>query len=297
MKPVRLAGLTLPNPVLAASGTFGFGEEYAPWTALSRLGGIVTKSVTWDPLEGNPPPRVVETPAGLLNSIGWQNPGLAVFLREKLPRLAAYGVPIIVNVAGFSLEDYVRVAARLDDAPGVAALELNISCPNVDEGGMAFGTDPRQAGLVTAAVRRVTRLTLVVKLSPNVTDIAVMARAVAEAGADAVSLINTLVGMAMDWRTGRPIFQRVVAGLSGPAVKPVALYQVWQVARAVTLPVIGMGGITTARDALEFFAAGAAAVAVGTANFRRPDACLRVIEGLERYDAEGPQALEGEEEP
>ncbi|BCV22690.1 dihydroorotate dehydrogenase [Moorella sp. Hama-1] len=280
---VEIAGLRLANPVLPASGTFGFGEEFTPFIDLNRLGAIVVKTITLHPTPGNPPPRLMETPCGLLNSIGLQNPGLEVFLREKLPRLRQFAPPLIVNIAGRTVAEYGELAARLSAAAGIAALEVNISCPNVKEGGIVFGTEPAMAARVTAAVRKETSLPVIVKLTPNVTDITAIARAVVDAGADALSLINTLQGMAIDIDTRRPALANMVGGLSGPAVKPVALYAVWRVARAVQVPLIGMGGITTARDAIEFFLAGASAVAVGTASLVNPRALIEVIEGLESY--------------
>jgi len=280
---VELAGLKLQNPVMPASGTFGFGEEYASYVDLNALGALVTKSITLEPRLGNPPPRVVETPAGLLNSIGLQNPGLEAFIREKMPFLRRFRPPIIVNIAGSTVEEYVELAKRLSEVPGVAALEVNISCPNVKEGGMAFGSEPEQAAKVIQAVRRVTTLPIIAKLTPNVTDIVAVAQAVERAGADALSLINTLVGMAVDWEKRRPVLGNIVGGLSGPAIKPIALYAVWRVARSVKIPVIGMGGIMTATDALEFLLVGARAVAVGTANLVSPQAMLEIIEGLREY--------------
>lgn len=280
---VELAGLKLQNPVMPASGTFGFGEEYSRYVDLNALGALVTKSITLEPRLGNSPPRVVETPAGLLNSIGLQNPGLEVFIREKMPFLRRFKPPIIVNIAGSTVEEYVELARRLEKVPGVAALEVNISCPNVKEGGMAFGSDPRQAARVIKAVRQATSLPIIAKLTPNVTDIVAVARAVEEAGADALSLINTLTGMAVNWEKRRPVLGNIVGGLSGPAIKPVALYAVWRVARAVKVPIIGMGGIMTATDALEFLLVGARAVAVGTANLVSPRAILEIIEGLREY--------------
>ncbi|MBE3580810.1 MAG: dihydroorotate dehydrogenase [Thermoanaerobacteraceae bacterium] len=280
---VELAGLRLQNPVMPASGTFGFGEEYAPYLDLNSLGAIVTKSVTLEPTPGNPPPRVAETPAGILNSIGLQNPGLEVFIRDKMPFLRRLRPPVIVNIAGKTLEEYVELARRLDGVEGVAALEVNISCPNVKEGGLAFGSNPDQAARVIRAVRRVTSRPLIAKLTPNVTDVVAIAQGVEAAGADALSLINTLQGMAVDWQRRRPVLGSIAGGLSGPAVKPVALYAVWRVARAVKIPVIGMGGITTATDALEFLLAGARAVAVGTANLVNPRAMAEIIAGLEDY--------------
>ncbi|OIQ54850.1 dihydroorotate dehydrogenase [Neomoorella thermoacetica] len=280
---VQLGDLTLPNPVMPASGTFGFGEEYAPFLDLNRLGALVVKTITLEPTPGNPPPRLMETPSGLLNSIGLQNPGLEVFLREKLPYLRRFTPPLIVNIAGRTVEEYGELAARLSAAEGIAALEVNISCPNVREGGIVFGTVPEMAARVTATVKGQTHLPVIVKLTPNVTDITVLARAVEDAGADALSLINTLQGMAIDLETRRPALANIVGGLSGPAIKPVALCAVWRVARAVKIPVIGMGGIVTARDALEFLLAGARAVAVGTAGLVNPRAIIEVIDGIKAY--------------
>lgn len=280
---VEVAGIKLKNPVMPASGSFGFGEEYARFFDLNLLGAVVVKSVTLKPVAGNPPPRIVETASGMLNSIGWQNPGLELFLREKLPFLRRYTVPVIVNLAGYTVEEYAELAARLEEAGGIDGLELNISCPNVREGGLAFGSCPRQAAAVTAAVRKSSSLPLIVKLSPNVARIEEMARAVVEAGAEAISLINTLTGMAVDLDHWRPVLGNVAGGLSGPAVKPVALYQVWRVAQTVPVPVIGMGGISSARDALEFILAGADAVAVGAANFKDPLLMPKIIKGLEEY--------------
>ncbi len=279
---VEIAGLKLKNPVLTASGTFGFGKEYSPFLDLNRLGAVVVKGLTLNPREGNPPPRIIETPAGLLNSIGLQNPGVDYFLEYILPELAAYDTNFIVNISGNTPEEYGLLAAKLS-VPGVAALEVNISCPNVKAGGMAFGTDPEMAAEVVANVKANTRLPVIAKLSPNVTDIAAVASAVEKAGADAVSLINTLLGMAIDIKKRKPALANIMGGLSGPAVKPVALRMVWQTAEAVRVPVIGMGGIVTAEDALEFIFAGARAVAIGTGNFIDPRATISVIEGLEKY--------------
>lgn len=268
---------------MPAAGTFGYGEEYADYFDLSCLGAVVVKSVSLKPIAGNPPPRIVETPAGMLNAIGWQNPGLDVFLREKLPFLRRFTVPVIVNLAGASVAEYAELAGRLDQVPGISALELNISCPNVHAGGAAFGSSPKRAAEVTRAVRCCSSLPLIVKLSPNVTDIAAVAVAVEQAGADAISLVNTLTGLAIDLDRRRPVLGNVTGGLSGPAVKPVALYQVWRTFRAVKVPLIGMGGITGWQDALEFILAGATAVAVGTANFRNPLAMPQIIDGLTAY--------------
>ncbi|NPV27701.1 MAG: dihydroorotate dehydrogenase [Firmicutes bacterium] len=280
---VNIGGIKMANPVTTASGTFGFGPEYAPFIDLRRLGAIVVKGTTLEPRLGNPPPRIVETPAGILNSVGLQNPGVDAFIAQSLPYLRGIGVPVIVNIAGNTVEDYVEVARRLDRAEGVAGLEVNISCPNVKMGGLAFGTDPKMAAEVIGGVRAATRLPIIAKLSPNVTDIVKIARAVADAGADALSLINTLLGMAIDIRRRKPILANVMGGLSGPAIRPVAVRMVWQVAQAVPLPIIGMGGIMNAADALEFILAGASAVAVGTGNFVNPRATMDVIAGIEAY--------------
>jgi dihydroorotate dehydrogenase (NAD+) catalytic subunit len=280
---VRIGGLRLRSCVVPASGTFGSGREYAGLVDVSRLGAVVTKGVSLEPWPGNPQPRIVETASGMLNSIGLQNPGVEAFCANDLPWLQSQGLTVIVNVSGHSVEEYVAVAKRLDREAAVGALELNISCPNVDSGGMQFGTSCEAAASVTAAVRAATTKTLIVKLSPNVTDIAAIARSVVEAGADAVSLVNTLLGMAIDIRRQRPVLARRVGGLSGPAIKPVALRMVWDVYEAVSVPVIGMGGIASANDAIEFLLAGASAVAVGTANFVDPAAMTRVLDGIEAY--------------
>ena len=280
---VNIGSLSLRNPVLTASGTFGYGREFASLVALERLGGIIVKGISLEPRPGNPPPRIIETACGMLNSIGLENVGVRVFLSDKLPWLRQFDCPVIVNILGDQVEEYSRLAEQLSSADGIAALEVNISCPNVKQGGVAFGTDPAMAAAVTRAVRQATDLPVIIKLSPNVTDITAVARAVEQAGADAVSLINTLLGMAIDPRTRRPRLGNLVGGLSGPAIKPVALRMVWQVARAVSIPVIGVGGITTADDALEFLIAGATAVQVGTANFYQPAAAETIIAGLNEY--------------
>jgi len=280
---VRIGALELRNPVMTASGTFGSGREYADFFDLSRLGAVVTKGVSAEPWAGNPGPRIVETPSGMLNSIGLQNPGMEAFCAKDLPWLAERDVPVVVNVVGHRADEYAVVAERLESEAGVHALEVNISCPNVDAGGMAFGTTCPAAAEVVRSVRAVSSKTLIVKLSPNVTDVTEVARAVEAEGADAVSLINTLLGMAIDTRTFKPVLARGVGGLSGPAVRPVAVRMVWQVSQAVSIPVIGMGGITCARDAAEFMLAGASAVAVGTANFMDPTTAVGVVEGLERF--------------
>jgi dihydroorotate dehydrogenase (NAD+) catalytic subunit len=283
---VNIGGIQMKNPVTTASGTFGYGSEYAPYIDLNRLGAIVVKGITLQPRAGNPTPRLAETPAGILNSIGLQNPGVEVFIEELLPRLAGYDLPVIVNIAGETVQDYGRLAARLDRAPGVAGVEVNISCPNVKQGWMLFGSDPDMAGEVTGIVKANTGKPVIVKLSPNVTSIVAVAEKVAAAGADALSMINTLLGMSIDVKKRRPVLGNVVGGLSGPAVKPVAVRTVWQVYREVKLPIIGMGGIMTAEDALEFILAGAAAVAVGTANFVNPRATMDVLDGIEKYMTE-----------
>lgn len=277
---IDFAGIKLKNPVLTASGTFGYGQEFAEFVDLNKLGGIIVKGISLKPIKGNPPPRIWETPSGMLNAIGLENPGVDVFLAEKLPYLRKFDIAVIVNMFGYSLEDYVGVAERLDGVPGIAGIEVNISCPNVKAGGMAFGTDVKAtAGLLTA-VRRATRFPLIAKLSPNVTDVTVFAKAARDAGCDGLSLINTLLGMAIDVRCRKPRLANCTGGLSGPAVRPVAVRMVWQVARAVPLPIIGMGGIVTGEDALEFILAGASAVAVGTANFTDPGATMHVLDEM-----------------
>jgi dihydroorotate dehydrogenase (NAD+) catalytic subunit len=279
---VEVAGIRMQNPVMTGSGTFGYAEEFEKYFDLNRLGAIVVKTITRLPRAGNPPPRVAETPAGMLNAIGLHNVGIEGFIRDKLPYLRRLAPPLIVNVAGESVEDFRELTKRISDQDGVAGIELNVSCPNV-AGGLDFSSDPQLAHRVVRSAREATPLPLIPKLSPNVTDIVTIARAVADAGADAISLINTLVGMAVDVRTRRPKIGNVTGGLSGPAIRPIAVRMVWQVARAVRLPIIGMGGIVTAEDALEFLIAGATAVAVGTANFIDPEAPVKVIEGLEQY--------------
>ena len=274
-------GLRLRSPVRVASGTFGYGFD-APQVDRIALGAIVTKGTTLRPREGNAPNRIAETPSGMLNAIGLQNPGVDHVARVYAPVWASWNVPVIVNVAGDAIDEYVAVAERLDSVPGIAGLELNISCPNVANG-LQFGVDPDQAAKLTSAVRAVTRLTLIVKLTPNVTDVVAIARAVEDAGADAVSAINTYVGMAIDVRRRRPVLSRESGGLSGPAIKPLALHAVWQVAQAVRIPVIGIGGIMTPGDALEFLLAGAVAVQLGTVNYIRPQAAHEVHEGIAVY--------------
>lgn len=283
---VQLGDVTLKNPVLPASGTYGYGKEYLPFFAPDIWGAVVTKGVAPTAWPGNPTPRVCETAGGMLNAIGLQNPGVDVFIQEALPFLRQYQTPVIVNVAGKSLDEYVAVVERLSPCPEVSAFELNISCPNVKEGGIAFGTNPLQAAAVTAAVRTATKKTLIVKLSPNVTDITSIAQAVEDAGADAVSLINTLLGMAIDVKARRPILANTVGGFSGPAIKPVALRMVYQTYQKVKIPIIGMGGIVTATDALEFIMAGATAVAIGTGLYVDPMTPLNVIEGIQQFMVE-----------
>ena len=280
---VSLGSLRLRNPVMTASGTFGYGREFEPYVNLHRLGAVVVKGISLAPRAGNPPPRVVETACGMLNAIGLENVGVERFISEKLPYLKGIGATVVVNILGDSATEYGELAARLADVEGIAALEVNISCPNVKHGGVAFGTDPRMAGEVTKAVRERAGRPVIVKLSPNVTDIAAIARAVEGEGADAVSLVNTLLGMAIDLRSRRPRLANVVGGLSGPAIKPVALRMVWQTARAVKIPVIGIGGIMTAEDALEFILAGASAIQVGTASFVNPRAAEEIVHGIRAF--------------
>lgn len=279
---VEFAGIRMQNPILTASGTFGYAQEFEPYLDLNRLGALVVKTITRRPRSGNPVPRIVETPAGMLNAIGLQNVGIDGFIREKLPYLRKLTPPLIVNVAGESVEDFRELTKRIGDQDGVAGVELNVSCPNV-AGGLDFSVDPKLTYQVVKAAREATHLPVIPKLSPNVTDIRPIARAAEEAGADGISLINTLVGMAIDVRTRRPKIANVTGGLSGPAIRPVAVRMVWQVARTVRLPIIGMGGILTGEDAVEFLIAGATAVAVGTANFIDPANAVKVMTGLEQY--------------
>ncbi|REB09700.1 dihydroorotate dehydrogenase [Sporosarcina sp. BI001-red] len=277
---VELPGLSLKNPIMPASGCFGFGKEYGNLYDLSQLGAIMIKATTLETRFGNPTPRVAETAAGMLNAIGLQNPGLERVLAEELTRLANHDVPIIANVAGSETEDYVQVAEAISKAPNVKALELNISCPNVKCGGIAFGTDPKLAAELTSAVKQVSSVPVYVKLSPNVSDITVIAKAVEAAGADGITMINTLVGMRLDRKTGKPVIANGTGGLSGPAVKPVAIRMVYEVSKAVNIPIIGMGGVTDAGDVIDFLSAGASAVAVGTANFVNPFVCPEIIHAL-----------------
>jgi dihydroorotate dehydrogenase (NAD+) catalytic subunit len=280
---VELAGLRFKNPLIAASGTFGYGVEQEAVLDLSSLGGIVTKGLYLGPREGAPPPRIVETPSGLLNAIGLQGIGIRAFVEDVLPRLRSRDTVLLVNVCGDSVEEYSEVARICDQAPGIAGLEINISCPNVKKGGMAFGGDARMTHEVVAAVRRATRLPIVPKLSPNVGDIAVFARAAEEAGADALSCINTLLGLAIDVETRRPRLGFGTGGLSGPAIRPIAVRMAWQAARAVHIPVIGIGGVASAADAIEFLIAGCRAVQIGTANFVDPGIYQRILAELATY--------------
>jgi dihydroorotate dehydrogenase (NAD+) catalytic subunit len=280
---VQVAGLELQNPIIAASGTCGYGEELHPFVDLNQLGAVVMKGLSLQPWRGNPGPRLVETSAGMLNSVGLQNIGIEAFIRDQLPRLRQFRTHIVVNFFGATPSEYAAVAERASDTAGIAALEANISCPNTQHDGLLFSSDPRLTYEVVSRVRQVTSLPLIVKLSPNVTDIVPIAHAAEEAGADAVSLINTLLGMAIDLDTRTPCLPLGSGGLSGPAIKPVALRMVWQVAQAVAIPVIGMGGISTGEDALEFLVAGAAACQVGTASFADPGACRTILAEMRRY--------------
>jgi len=279
-------GLQLKNPVMTASGTFGYGSEFANYVNLHRLGAIVVKGISLLPRSGNKPPRIVETTGGMLNAIGLENVGVEKFISEKMVFLREIGSPVIVNILGDSIEEYAELAGKLTDVEGVSALEVNISCPNVKKGGVAFGTDPLMVEAVTRSVKASTSLPVIIKLSPNVTDIVTTARAAENGGADTVSLINTLMGMAIDHKTRKPELANIIGGLSGPAIKPVALRMVWQVAGAVRIPIIGIGGIMTAEDALEFLVAGATAIQIGTANLIDPDSTERIIEGIGNFAEE-----------
>ncbi|MCU0245780.1 MAG: dihydroorotate dehydrogenase [Bryobacter sp.] len=278
-----LCGISLRNPVLAASGTYAYGIEFAPLVDLNALGGIIVKGLSREPLAGNPAPRLWETQAGMMNSVGLQNIGVRTFVAEKLPQLRSFSVPVFANVFGYALEDYVEVVRVLEDAEGIAGYELNVSCPNTKHGGIFFSSDPALLGEVVAAVRKVARRPLIVKLSPNVAAIAPLARAAAEAGADSVSLVNTFIALAIDVRTRKPRIGAGFGGLSGPAIKPIALRMVYEAAQAVAIPVIGLGGIATGEDAAEFLIAGASAVEVGTATFWDPGAPHRIIAELDRF--------------
>ncbi len=280
---VKMEGLEFTNPVIAASGTFGYGLEYLPFVDLDRLGGFSTKGLSLKPRMGNPVPRMVETASGMLNAIGLENIGLDKFLSDKLPLLENYKTRILVNFFGDTKDEYIEMATRLSDVQRVDALEMNISCPNVEEGGVQFSSDPAVVLKLVTAVRQATKKFLIVKLSPNVTDITEIAKAAEEGGADALSLINTAIGMAIDLETRKPYLANKTGGLSGPAIKPIALNMVYQTVRAVKIPVIGMGGISTTEDALEFLSAGATAIQIGTANFIDPGVTMKVIEGIRQY--------------
>jgi dihydroorotate dehydrogenase (NAD+) catalytic subunit len=280
---VNIGGIEIKNPVMTASGTFGYASEFEELVDLNRLGAIVVKGLSLEPSMGNPPPRIVETPCGMLNAIGLENVGLTAFVKKKLPFLSRLGTPVFVNIYGRRTEEYAELAARLEDIDGVSGIEVNISCPNVKSGGMAFGAYPQSAADVVRAIRKQTTKPLMIKLSPNVTDITEIAKSVETEGADSISLINTITGMAVDIETRRPKLANITGGLSGPAIKPVALRMVWQVVQTVKVPVIGIGGIMTAKDALEFLIAGAVAVQVGTANFINPHATTDIIDGIETF--------------
>lgn len=280
---VQIGNLKLKNPVMTASGTFGYGEEYSEYVDLNRLGAIVVKGLSLQPRPGNPPPRIMETTGGMLNAIGLQNIGVDVFIEEKLPFLRKHDVAVVANIYGESYAEYQKVARKLNSVKGVHALEVNVSCPNVKKGGLSFGCDPRIAAQVTRKVKEETDLPVIIKLTPNVTDITAIAVAVEKAGADAVSLINTLTGMSVNLKTRTPHLKNITGGLSGPAIKPIALRMVWQVVKCVSIPVIGIGGIMTAGDALEFMVLGARAVQVGTANFVNPHATTDILEGMQEY--------------
>lgn len=280
---VNIGGLELKNPVMTASGTFGFGEEFADFIDLDQLGGIVVKGTTLHKREGNPYPRMAETPAGMLNAVGLQNKGVHYFKNTIYPRIKDIQSPLIVNVSGSAVEDYVETAEIINELDKVPAIELNISCPNVKEGGMAFGTSCASAQAVTRAVRKVYKKTLIVKLSPNVTSIVEIAKGVEDEGADSISLINTLLGMAIDVEKRKPVLSTITGGLSGPAIKPVALRMVWQVSQEVKIPLVGIGGISNASDAISFLLAGASAIQVGTANFIDPSVTMKIVAGIEDY--------------
>ena len=279
----KIHNIVLKNPVMTASGTFGYGEEFTDFIDLSRLGGIIVKGTTGERRQGNPYPRMAETPSGMLNAVGLQNVGVETFCKEVYPRIKNIDTNILVNVSGSSIEEYCAVAEQVDALENIPGIELNISCPNVKKGGMGFGTDPAMAAQVVKEVRKVYHKTLIVKLTPNVTSVVEIAKAVEQAGADSVSLINTLLGMAIDVERQRPYLSTITGGLSGPCVKPVAVRMVWQVAHAVQIPVVGLGGISCAADALEFLMAGAKAVQVGTANFLDPAVTVKIVDGLQDY--------------
>lgn len=279
----RIGKLILKNPVIVSSGTFGFGEEFEDFFDLNRLGAIIPKGISLKPMMGNPPPRIFETEGGIINSIGLQNPGLEQFIKNRLPYYENLKTHLIINFFGNTQKEYIDLARRLDSVSGISGIEMNISCPNIKRCGIVFGTDPRMAYRLVHAVRKATKLTLLVKLSPNVTDIALMAKSAEEGGADAVSLVNTFRAMAINIRTRRPELGNIIGGLSGPAIKPIALRMVWEVGQAVRIPVVGMGGIMNAEDAIEFILAGASAIQIGTASLINPRTGIEVIRGIERY--------------
>ncbi len=279
----KIGKLILKNPVIVSSGTFGFGEEFENFFDVNRLGAIIPKGISLKPMAGNPPPRIFETEGGIINSIGLQNPGFEQFIRNRLPHYKNLETHIIINFFGNTQKEYVDLATRFDDVPGISGLEMNISCPNIKRCGIVFGADPRMAYRLVRAVRKATKLTLLVKLSPNVTDIARMAKSAGEGGADAVSLVNTFRAMAINIRTRKPELGNIIGGLSGPAIKPIALRMVWEVAQAIRIPVVGMGGIMNADDAIEFILAGASAIQIGTANLINPRTGIEVIRGIEKY--------------
>lgn len=279
---VKIGNLTLQNPVMTASGTFGFGREYKEYIDLNKLGAIVVKGITLKPKKGNPPPRIFETSSGVLNSIGLQNPGLQGFLEKELPFLDNLDIPVIVNIAGETIEEFVYIAEKLDKV-NIEGIELNLSCPNVKKGGMSFGINPEDIFNITKEVRKITIKTVIVKLTPNVTDIGICAKAAEEGGADGVSLINTVAGMAIDLENRKPFFNNIIAGLSGPAIKPIAIKMVYEVSKSVKIPIVGMGGIMNFKDALEFMVAGASAVGIGTCNFINPKCTIDVIDGIKKY--------------
>jgi len=283
---VEVGKIKMKNPVMTASGTFGYGEEFSPFIDLNKLGAMVLKGITLKPKLGNPLPRIIETSSGILNSVGLQNVGVEILIKEKLPYLRKFNTPVIINFSGDTLEEYVKVAEKLEEAAvesGITGLEVNISCPNVKKGGLQWGTDPKSTYRLINEIRKVTTLPLIVKLSPNVTDIRIFAKTAEEAGADAISLINTVLGMAIDIKSRKPLLANIKGGLSGPAIKPIALWLVWQVFNTVDIPIIGMGGIMDAQDAIEFIIAGATSISIGTANFVNPQITIDIIEGIEKY--------------
>ena len=280
---VTIGKIKLKNPVIVSSGTFGFGEEFEDFYDLNHLGAIISKGISLKPMVGNPPPRIFETEGGMINSIGLQNPGFQEFIKNKLPYYRDLKTHLIINFFGNTQKEYIELAGRFDSVPGISGLEMNISCPNIKKGGIVFGTDPQMAYRLVQAVRKATQIPLIVKLSPNVTDIALMAKSVEEGGADAVSLVNTFRAMAVNIHTRKPELGNIIGGLSGPAIKPIALRMVWEVSQAVKIPVIGMGGIMKAEDAIEFILVGASAIQIGTANLVNPKTGIEVIQGIKRY--------------